>query len=151
SPWMSTFWMRPDLASSMNCEYETVSCGRAPPSNCLNTVNSTNAITIHTATLENILFKVDLLHGIADRPIPRNIRRIRLVFLYFTIVLARVFQTHAHDERFGRLIPRRFRLPLHHAFELLFERLNDLRKATAVESLDDQGSFRLQVGLGKFQ
>src|SRR3978361_134471 len=46
----------------MNCEYETPSWTRGL-SNCLNTVNSTSAITSHTAAFENILlFKAPLLH-----------------------------------------------------------------------------------------
>src|ERR1700722_7026530 len=60
-PCTVTVLIFPDFASSMNCEYETPSWTRGL-SNCLNTVNSTSAITSHTAALENILlFKAPLL------------------------------------------------------------------------------------------
>ena len=55
-PSTTTLSMRPSLASDMNCEY-----GMSPPracrvSNCLNTVNSTSAMTSQTAAFENALF-----------------------------------------------------------------------------------------------
>src|SRR5690606_29205932 len=62
SPCTSTLRMRPSRASSMNWVYETVSVVGPRPSNCLKTVNSTSAMTIHTATFEKVLlFKLDLL------------------------------------------------------------------------------------------
>jgi hypothetical protein len=45
----------------MNWVYVTVSDVVTRPSNCLKTVNSTSAITIQIATLENELFNANLL------------------------------------------------------------------------------------------
>src|SRR5690606_22639786 len=64
SPWMSTLLILPACASDMNWVYVTDSVDATRPSNCLKTVKSTSAITIHMATLENELFKANLLRNL---------------------------------------------------------------------------------------
>src|SRR5690606_18333981 len=60
-------------------------------------------------------------------------------------------QVARHQEGFGGLVPRGFRLALDHPLEALLEGLHDLRKSAAVEGLDDQRPIGLEVIAGEVQ